>query len=119
MTDLMTRILLGFEAKLKGRLDLSLPWARWLIRHASFVLTRYQVGHDGQTPWRRLTGKEWTGYAFNFGEKVMGRLALKKSSTDRKVKRGKKKLAARSLPLVFTQGRVSTSSPSRLARQSV
>ena len=101
VTDLMRRLLLGLEAKLQGRLDLSFPWARWLIRHAAFVLTRYQVGHDGQTPWRRLTGKEWTGYAFNFGERVMGRLALKKPSTDRKEKRGKKKLAARSLPGVY------------------
>ena len=60
------------------------------------------MGHDGQTPWSRLTGKDWSGYVFNFGEKVMGRLAfLKKPSTDRKASRGKKKLAVRSLPGVW------------------
>ena len=58
VTDLMRRMLLGLEAKLRGRFDLSLPWVRWLIRHAAFVLTRYQVGHGGQSPWR-LTGKDW------------------------------------------------------------
>ena len=57
ITCLMRRMLLGLEAKLRGRLDLTLPWARWLVRHAAFVLTRFQVGHDGLTPWRRLIGR--------------------------------------------------------------
>ena len=42
--DLMRRMLLGLEAKLRGRLDLTLPWARWLVRHAAFVLTRFRGG---------------------------------------------------------------------------
>ena len=61
---------------------------------------KYQVGHDGQTPWRRLTGRAWSGYIFHFGEKVMGRLALKKPSTERTAKRWKK-MAARSLPGIW------------------
>ena len=65
------------------------------------MLTRYQVGHGEQTPRRRLTGKDWKGYVSNVGEKVMGRLPLKKPSADRKASCGKKKLAARSLPGVW------------------
>ena len=55
VTDLMRSMLFGFEAKLRGRLDLTLPWAKWLVRHAEFVLKWFQMGHDGLTPWRRLT----------------------------------------------------------------
>ena len=65
-----------------------MPIARWLVRHAAFIVTRYQVGHDGLTPWRRLTGKSWTGTVAELGEQVLGKLALKKPSTDRKIKKG-------------------------------
>ena len=41
VTDLMRRILLSFEGKVRTRLDLNLPLARWLVRHAAFVFTRY------------------------------------------------------------------------------
>ena len=99
--DLMRRMLPGLSAKLRGRVDLTLLWAMWLVRHAAFVLTRSQVGHDGLTPWRRLICRTWNGYVFHFGEKVLGKLALKKPSTNRKVFRGKKKLGARSLPGVW------------------
>ena len=95
VVGIMRRLMLALEARLRQRLDLRLPIVRWLVRHAAFVLTRYQVGHDGLTPWRRLTGRTWNGVVAEFGEQVMGRLALKKPSTDRKVKRGKRKLAER------------------------
>ena len=57
------------------------------------VLTRYQVGHDEFTPWRRLIGKTWNGTVAELGEQVLGKLAFKRPSTDRKVKKGKRKLA--------------------------
>ena len=95
VVGIMRRLVLALEARLRQRLDLRLPIVRWLVRHAAFVLTRYQVGHDGLTPWRRLTGRTWNGVVAEFGEQVMGRLAFKKPSTDRKVKRGKRKLAER------------------------
>ena len=50
ITVLMRRMLPGLEAKARSRLGLTLPWSRWLVRHAAFILTRYQVGHDGLTP---------------------------------------------------------------------
>ena len=93
--------MLGLELEVRSRLDLTPPWTRLLVRHAAFLLTRYQVGHDGLTPWRRLTGRAWNGHAFHFFEKVMGRLAFKKPSTDRKASREKKQLVARSLPGVW------------------
>ena len=97
VVGIMRRLVLALEARLRLRLDLQLPIVRWLVRHAAFVFTRYQVGHDGFTPWRRLTGRTWNGVVAEFGEQVMGKLALKKPSTDRKVKKGKRKLAERSV----------------------
>ena len=94
-------LLLALESRVKCKIDPGLPIVRWLIRHAAYLLTRYSVGHDGLTAWRRLTGKSWKGTAFEFGERVYGKLALKRSSTQRKTKRGKKKLAARSVEGVY------------------
>ena len=96
VVDVDRRLVLALEARLRQKLDLRLPIARRLIRHAAFMVTRYQVGHDGFTPWRRLTGKTWNGTVAELGEHVLGKLALKRPSTDRKVKKGKRKLAARS-----------------------
>ena len=94
-------LILALEERLKTKIDLTLPVVRWVIRHAAFLHTRFSVGHDGMTPWRRLTGRNWTGSLVEFGERVLGKLALKKSSTDKKSKRGKKKLAARSVDGIY------------------
>ena len=95
--DVMRRMLLGLESRLSVKVDVNLPIVKWLIRHAAFVRTRYQVGHDGLTAWKRLTGRTWNGIVMEFGEQVRGKLAMKKPSTEKKVKRGKKKLAERNV----------------------
>ena len=89
--------MLALEARLRLKLDLKLPVVRWLIRHAAFIITRYQVGHDGHTAWRRLTGKAWNGTVVVFGEQVFGNLSLKRPATERKVTRGKRKVFERSV----------------------
>ena len=76
--DIAQRLVLALEARLRLILDLKLPVVRWLIKHAAFIITRYKVGHDGHTAWRRLTGKAWSGTVAEFGEQVFGKLALKK-----------------------------------------
>ena len=94
---MMRRMLLGLEARLRIKVDVRLPIVKWLIRHAAFVKTRYQVGHDGFTAWKRLTGRTWNGIVMEFGEQVRGKLAMKKPSTEKKAKKGKKKLAERNV----------------------
>ena len=101
VTGHMRVLVLALEARLKTKLDLSLPIVKWIIRHAAFLHSRYCVGHDGLTPIRRLTGRTWKGLIVEFGEKVLGKLAMKKPSTDKKVKRGKKKLASRSVEGIY------------------
>ena len=91
VVDVATKLVLALGAGLRQKLDLRLPIVRWLVRHAAFVETSYQVGHDGFTPWRRLTGKNWNGTVAELGEQVLGKLAFKRPSTYRKVKKGKRK----------------------------
>ena len=72
------------EGRLKTKVDLRLPIVSWIIRHAAFVLTRYRIGKDGHTALRRLIGRDWTESVAQFGEQVLGKLALKKPGTGSK-----------------------------------
>ena len=90
-------LMLGLEAHLKHNIDPALPVVKWLLRHAAFLLTRFSVGHDGLTAWRRLIGRNHAGVIVEFGERVFGKLALKRPPSTRKAKKGRKKLAARSV----------------------
>ena len=93
------RHLLGLEARHRCKIPLQSNIVSWMIRHAAFVLTRYRIGHDGHTAYRRLTGRDWMGPVAEIGEQIFSRLALKKPSSDKKQKAHKKKLklAARSV----------------------
>ena len=93
----LRRLTLALEARLHQRVSTKLPIMAWLVRHAAFVLTHFQVGHDGLTPWRRMTGRHWSGMVAEFGEQVMGKLAKKQPGSTKKQKRGKTKLTARSI----------------------
>ena len=93
----LRRLTLALEARLHQRVSAKLPVMAWLVRHAAFVLTHFQVGHDGLIPWRRMTGKHWNGPIAEFGEQVMGKLAKKQPGSTKKVKRGKTKLEPQSI----------------------
>ena len=95
--DIARRLALALQASFRQKLDLALPVAKWFIRHVAFIFTRYQIGHDGHTAWRRLTGRNWSGVVAELGEQVLGKLAFKRPSADRKVKKGKRKLVQRSV----------------------
>ena len=93
----LRRLTLVLEARLQQRVSAKLPVMAWLVRNAAFVFTPFQMGHDGFTPWRRLTGKPWNGTAAEFGEQVICKLAKKKLGSTKKEKRGKTKLTAQSI----------------------
>ena len=93
----LRRLTLALEARLHQRISAKLPVMAWLVRHAAFVLTHFQVGHDGLTPWRRMTGRHWSGSVAEFGEQVMGKLPKKQVGPTKKAKRGKTKLEPRSI----------------------
>ena len=43
----------------------------WMIRHASFIINRFNVGQDGKTPYERWKQKKFKGELVEFGEKIM------------------------------------------------
>ena len=45
----------------------------WLVEHAGCILSRFQKGRDGRTPFERLHGKKLTQEFAPFGEKVLAR----------------------------------------------
>ena len=92
---------IALEARLRSGIDPKHPIVKWMIVHAAFLITRYGVGHDGMTAWRRLMKRKWNGALAEFGESVWAKLALKKSPTKKKTKRGKKKLEERSIDGVW------------------
>ena len=52
----------------------------WLARHVGWLITRYNTGIDGLTPYRRLYGKAYSGSICRFGEWVHHKRAGRPSS---------------------------------------
>ena len=46
------------------------PINLWLVKHAGDLYTKFSVGSDGMTPYRRLKGKECSEEHVEFGELV-------------------------------------------------
>ncbi len=84
---------LALEARLKVTIPVEHPMMKWVFRNAASLLTRFEVGHDGLTPLRRVTGSNWTGAVYEIGGVLMGKLALEKPSNNKKAKRGEEKLS--------------------------
>ena len=79
-------IKIALEKRLKEKLHIRLPIFEWAVEHAAFVHTRFQLGHDGSTPWRRLTGRSWNHELAEFGEQVAGKLAARRAASKNKTK---------------------------------
>ena len=45
----------------------------WMVRHSAWVVNNLQVKGSGRTPYRSLSGKDYTGEVVPFGEICMGR----------------------------------------------
>ena len=59
---------------LENRFDMQIPIEHhiipWLVIHAGFVHNRFQVGHDGKTPYSRIRGKAFDKPLCEFAECV-------------------------------------------------
>ena len=42
----------------------------WLVRHSGFCLSRFLIGHDGQSPYQRIRGRPFKSEILEFGEAV-------------------------------------------------
>ena len=71
---------LAWEAGIGCRLLLRHPAVMWLIRHVAWLITRYNTGRDGCSPFRRIFGKPYNGSICKFGEQVHYKLSGHPSS---------------------------------------
>ena len=58
------------EDKAHTRLSATDSITSWMIRHAAFLQTRFSVGKDGKTPFKRRHHKEYTSQLLPFGSAV-------------------------------------------------
>ena len=45
----------------------------WLVRHAAWLINRYQVRASGRTPYQHMRQREYQGKVLPFGEVVLYR----------------------------------------------
>ena len=62
---------LSLEDLLRGKLPTDSILMVWLIRHAAWCLTRFQVKNDKRTAFVRVFGKAYTSQVLPLGERVM------------------------------------------------
>ena len=58
------------EDKAHTRLSATDSITSWMIRHAAFLQTRFPVGKDGKTPFKRRHHKDYTSQLLPFGSAV-------------------------------------------------
>ena len=52
----------------------------WLVRHVAWLMTRYNTGRDGCSPFRRIFSKPYDGSICKFGEQIHYKLSGRPSS---------------------------------------
>ena len=62
---------LSLEDLLREKLPSDSILLAWLIRHAAWCLTRFQVKNDGRTAFVRVSGEAYTCQVLPFGERVV------------------------------------------------
>ena len=71
---------LALDAGSGCRLLLKHPAIVWLVRHVAWLITRYNTGRDGCSPFRRIFGKSYDGGICKFGGQVHYKLSGHPSS---------------------------------------
>ena len=61
----------ALEARIQAKLPEGSCIIPWLVMHAGRCISRYRVGKDGKTAYRRIKGKEFTQPIAEFGETVL------------------------------------------------
>ena len=75
MEELVRVQLTDLEERTQAPLDHKGNLFGWLVRHATDLANKRQVGRDGLTPWERMRGRPYRGQLLRFGTPVMHRLA--------------------------------------------
>ena len=70
ITEQVRVMIMAIEDKLGCKIKAAHPIMYWLVQHAGFIISYYQVGKDGRTPYERHKGKEHKHEMCEFGEQV-------------------------------------------------
>eukprot|EP00969_Alexandrium_andersonii_P103817 4580855-Alexandrium_andersonii.AAC.1 len=68
LKGLIRILMLAPQERLQGEIPVDHPVMLWLVEHASELLAKHLVGHDGRTALERLFGKPSRGDGCEFGE---------------------------------------------------
>ena len=68
-------IKLALETRWGAEIPVEHPILAWAVEYASFLLNRYEVGHDGKTAYERLKRKRAVTMGYEFGEKVLWKIS--------------------------------------------
>ena len=70
--EVKVRTLRSFiEEQTKSKIDMTRPFATWLIRWAGEILTKYTKGKDGKTSWERRRKEHCNKTIVPIGEKIL------------------------------------------------
>ena len=58
----------ALETLIGNKITADHPVSSWLVEFAAVLVNRYEVGHDGNTPYERLRGKQSRRLGLEFGE---------------------------------------------------
>ena len=58
----------ALEARIRDKVKSDHPVLTWLVEFAAVLVNRYEVGHDGKTPFERSRGKKSKMLGLEFGE---------------------------------------------------
>ena len=78
------RLKIALERRIGGKVESDWPVMEYISEHSTTLLTRYQVGTDGKTPYKRLMGKQCKVPVIEFGEQVLAK-PMSQKQTQRKV----------------------------------
>ena len=68
---------LATEINMGQKIPVDHPAFAWMVEHAADVVTKAEVGTDGLTAWERLKTRPHSGVMFEFGARVLYRVAHK------------------------------------------
>ena len=74
--EMMTRTFkLDLEQRVGSRVPVESAVFSWLVRHASDVYNKRQVGKDKKTPFQRVRGRVYAGELLQFAARVLFRIS--------------------------------------------
>ena len=66
-------LMIGMQRRIKAKIQTKSCIIEWIVEHAATAINKHKVGKDGETPTRRLMGREAARGIAEFGEQVIAK----------------------------------------------